>query len=197
MLTSCFTGERPYFVEEPCAPANTGEPAVDQLIARMFAADATTTGYTARYSVLLRFGNTTTPAAAAIGNGRRSVTIGDVRYLTDDGRALTCTVSTGNCAQGLEPTRVTDTGATIEFYGADAARRLCRDASATLGPSTIRTDTIADQPVDCADLPLPGGTATYCVLASGAVASIVDGDVIVTLDSFAPTIDESLFAETG
>lgn len=141
---------------------------------------------TAEYSVLRKYGNTTTTARLAIApEGRRAVTIGAVRFLSGPDGQFTC--RDGACTQGLEQQPISDLGVTIDFWAADAATRLRRDAAAKIGPVTLRSEVIADQPVVCLDVPVSGGTAVYCVLHSGILALLDDGDVRISLEVFSPT----------
>ncbi len=69
LLTGCFTGKRPTVTTEPFpAGSSTGDPAIDQVLAQL---DAVNEGpYTATYTVLTKFGNTTKPWAVT---GRKTV----------------------------------------------------------------------------------------------------------------------------
>jgi hypothetical protein len=62
-----------------------------------------------------------------------------------------------------------------------------------LGPAIGHDDTIADQPAKCVDVPVVGGTAVYCALASGLLARLDDGDVAVTLTLFGESVDATAF----
>jgi len=189
LLTGCFTGERPYFSDEPFpAGAPTGDAAIDAVLAKF---DAATTGpATADYSVLTKFGNVTNTAAVVLDAGSRSVIIGNVRYVEAPTGAVTCAEDNSvPCTSGLDATRVSDIGVTIDFYSAEAATRLRRDAQALLAPTTPHVETIADQSALCVDVPLAGGVAVYCVLDSGLVARLDDGDVAVNLTAFSATAD--------
>jgi hypothetical protein len=189
VLTGCFTGERPYFNDEPFPTgAMTGNAEVDAVLGRL---DAVTAGpVTAAYSVLTKFGNVTNPAVVILDGGARSVTIGNVRYIETPTGAATCTEDGSlPCSQELEPSRVSNIGVTIDFYAAEAATRLRRDFRAAIAPPTGRTDIIAEQSVTCVDVPLPGGVAVYCVLDNGIVARLDDGDVAVNLTLFGELAD--------
>jgi hypothetical protein len=196
-LAACFTGERPYFVSEPCLEEPTGDAVVDEVIAKLFAADTAVPDYSASYQAVRRFGNVTSPAFVVVAQGRRSITVNTIRYLSQAGRPQTCELTSGTCSSGFDLARISDTGLTVDFYGTDSARRLCRDAQAALGPATAREESIAGQPAKCVDLTLPGGTATYCVLSNGVLAKLIDGDVLVDLVTFSPTVDEGQFTTGG
>lgn len=189
LLTGCFTGKRPYFNDNPFpVGAPTGDAAIDAVLQKL---DAATTGpATAAYSVLTKFGNVTSTATVVLDAGSRSVTIGNVRYVETPTGAVTCTEDkSAPCVEGLVATRVSDIGVTIDFYAAEAATRLRRDATSMIAPTTPHVETIADQPALCVDVPLAGGVAVYCALDSGLVARVDDGDVAVNLALFSPTAD--------
>ena len=189
LLTGCFTGKRPYFNDNPFpAGASTGDAAIDAVLQKL---DAATTGpATAAYSVLTKFGNVTSTATVVLDAGSRSVTNGNVRYVETPTGAVTCTEdNSAPCVEGLVATRVSDIGVTIDFYAAEAATRLRRDATSRIAPTTPHVETIADQPALCVDVPLAGGVAVYCALDSGLVARVDDGDVAVNLALFSPTAD--------
>ena len=188
LLTGCFTGKRPHFEDV----TTTGDPAIDAVLAGL---DAVTEGpVAAAYEVLTKFGNVTRTAVVSLDAGNRNVAIGNVRYLDTAAVVATCTVDLSQpCVDGLDPARISDTLLTIDFYASDTAKRLRRDAQAALGPATARTETIAGQTATCADVPLQGGTAVYCVLANGMLALLDDGDVRVTLTLTVDQIDPTQF----
>ena len=189
LLSGCFTGKRPHFNDAPFpSGAVTGDAAIDAVLAKL---DAPTTGpATAAYSVLTKFGNTSTTATVVLDQGSRSVTIGNVRYVQTATGAATCTEdNTVPCVDGLDAARVSDIGVTVDFYSAEAATRLRRDAQAVIAPTTPHVETIADQPAVCVDVPLAGGVAVYCALDSGLVARMDDGDVAVNLTLLSTTAD--------
>jgi hypothetical protein len=193
LLTGCFTGERPHFNDDPFPTgAMTGDAAIDAVLLKL---DTPVTGpVTATYSVLTKFGNITNTAAAVVDAGNRSVTIGNVRYIQTPTAGATCTVDGSvPCTAALDASRVSDIGVTIDFYSAEAATRLRRDARAKIAPTTPHAETIADQSAICVDVPLAGGTAVYCALDNGLVAKVDDGDVAVNLTALAATADAVLF----
>ncbi len=189
LLTGCMTGRRPYFNDDPFPTgAPTGDASIDAVLQKL---DAATSGpATAAYSVLTKFGNTTNPATVVIDAGSRSVNIGNVRYVETPTGSVTCAADNSvPCIAGLDATRVSDIGVTIDFYSTEAATRLRRDAQAMLAPTTPHVETIAEQTALCVDVPLAGGVAVYCVLDSGLVARLDDGDVAVNLTLFSGTAD--------
>jgi hypothetical protein len=194
VLTGCFTGERPSFQDADAFPpgSTTGDPAIDAVLAKF---DAVTTGpATAKYSVLTKYGNLTSKASVALSPGKRNIIVENTRYIQNDTGSATCTVdNTVPCSTGWDPTRISDTGLTVDFYATDTAKRLRRDAQAKVGPSTAHDESVADQPVTCVDVPLTGGTARYCALANGMVAILDDGDVRVALTGFSAKAADAQF----
>lgn len=188
LLAGCFTGQRPHFEEV----TTTGDPAIDAVLDRL---DAITSGpVAAAYEVLVKFGSSSTTAVVSLDAGNRNVIVGNVRYLDTAAVVATCTVDLSQpCVDGLDPARISDTLLTIDFYAADTAKRLRRDAQAALAPAVARTATIAGRNATCADVPLAGGTAVYCVLDNGLLALLDDGDVRVTLTLTVDEIDPTQF----
>ena len=197
LLSGCFTGQRPSFATEPFPPGSrSGDPSIDQVLAQL---DAVNEGpYTAEYTILTKFGDTTRPASVAVADSRRSVTVGDVRFLSAAGSSQTCILdATDPCSSSIDPARISDTQITPDFYAADAAKRLRRSAAARIGPPISHTDQIAGLAAMCVDVPLSGGTSVFCALTSGPLARLDDGAVAINLTQYSPTVDESLFATTS
>lgn len=195
LLSGCFTGQRPHFDTNPFGPGNqTGDAAIDAVLAKL---DTVTAGpATAFYAVLTKFGNTTVLAAVVLDGQRRSVEVGTTQFLSTGGQEYTCTVDatthvSADCSSGFDVARISDVGVTIEFYAAEAAKRLRRDAQAQLSPAVAHDEVIANQDASCVSITLTGGTAMYCVLANGLIAKLDDGDVLITLGLLEPTVDET------
>ena len=194
LLSGCFTGKRPSVVSDPFpAGKSTGDPAIDQVLDQL---DMNNVGpYTAEYTVLTKFGNVTRPAVVAIDHDRRSVTVGQVRFLTINNAPQTCLLDTKDaCSSSIDPARISDTQITPDFYGVDAARRLRRDAIGVIGASVSHVESIAGQSATCVDVPLPGGTSVFCVFAGGPLARLDDASVAIELTKFTPAVDEAAFA---
>jgi hypothetical protein len=197
LLTGCFTGPRPSITTEPFPPgSSSGDPSIDEVLAQL---DAVNEGpYTAVYTVLTKFGNTTRPASVTVAAARRSVTVGDVRFLSAAGASQTCILdSTDPCSSSIDPARISDTQITPDFYAADAAKRLRRSAAARVGPPISHTDQIAGLAAMCVDVPVSGGTSVFCALTSGPLARLDDGSVSVNLTQYSTSVDESLFTTTA
>ena len=193
VLSGCFTGQRPHFNSDPFAQGvPTGDAAIDAVLYEL---DAVTTGpATAVYAVLTKFGNTPTSATVVLDRSRRAIEVGQVRYVDTGGEQFTCTIDADtdaatDCTKGFNPARISDVGITIEFYAAEAAKRLRRDAQAQLGPAVAHEEVIANQTATCVSVTVTGGTAIYCVLEDGLIAKLDDGDVLITLGLLEPTVD--------
>jgi hypothetical protein len=196
LLSGCFTGQRPSFTTEPfVAGSSSGDPAIDAVLTEL---DAASEGpFTADYTVLTKFGNTTRPATVAVGPARRSVTVGDVRFITINGTSQTCVLTKSDpCSTTIDPARISDAQVTPDFYAIDAAKRLRRSAIARIGTPIAHIETIAGQQATCVDVPVAGGTSVFCALPKGPLAQLDDGAVSINLTQYAPAIDESLFATT-
>ena len=196
VLSGCFTGKRPSVSTEPFAVgSSSGDPAIDQVLHEL---DMNNVGpYTADYTMLTKFGNVSRPGSVSVDHGRRSITVGNVRFLTVNNVSQTCPVDNSRpCSPSLDPASISDTQITPDFYGPDAAKRLRRDATALVGPAVLHVETIAGQSTTCVDVPLPGGTSVFCVLAGGPLARLDDASIEIFLTQFAPAVDESLFATT-
>jgi len=199
LLAGCFTGARPSVTTEPFAPGTTsGDPAVDAVLKQL---DAVNPGpYTADYTVLTKFGNTSRPAQVAVTPpANRSVTVGDVRFLNVAGTTQTCLKNKPDqCSKTIDPQRISDSQITPDFYARDAAKRLRRSAIARIGTPIAHNDQIAGQPATCVDIPVTGGVTTYCALTNGPLARLEDGAVSINLTQFSNDADPASFsAQTG
>jgi hypothetical protein len=197
LLSGCFTGKRPSINTEPFPPgSSSGHPAIDQVLTQL---DTINDGpYTADYSVLTKFGNTSRSARVAIDTARRSITVGNVRFLTLNDTFHTCVLGEAVCSSSIEPARISDTQITPDFFAADSAKRLRRAAIALAGPPVSHVEEIAGQPATCVDVPLSsGGTSVFCALTNGGpLARLDDGAVSINLTQFSTTVDDSSFATT-
>ena len=199
LLGGCFTGERPTMTTPPpggAAGSATGDANVDAVLSRLEKVDQAT--FTADYDILRKLGAATTEATVAQeGTSRRSVTVGDVRYLqTTDQPSRTCNLAAQICEDGIIDARTSDVGVTSNFFGATPARRLRIATTRKSGPTTASTRTIAGQPATCVQVPFADGAETYCALDSGAVALWDGADLHVGLTDYRADLDEAAFATT-
>lgn len=194
LLAGCFTGERPTLADpavggEPGTP--TGDAAVDAVLAKLETSDRIV--FSATYTITRAVGPVTTTATVSQDASRRSVTIGDIRYLST-ANDLTCDLVTATCEPGLLDARVSDTGVTHEFAGGAAARRLRISASRATGPTTAETETVAGYPSTCVTVPVGAGSERYCANDLGVVSRMLAADVTVELTAVSPSATEELFS---
>lgn len=193
LLAGCFTGKRPHFETDPFQPGSlTGDANIDAVLTKL---DAVTEGpVSAGYEILTKYGNVTRSAVVVLDGGNRSIAIGNVHYIDTKVGQNTCTVDlSAPCINGLDPARISDTLATLDFYAAEPARRLRRDNSAKIGPTEAHTEIFAGQTATCVNVPLSGGTAVYCALDNGMLAKMDDGDLLITLALYSDTADAAQF----
>jgi hypothetical protein len=189
-MSGCFVGERPTLADEP----STGSAAVDAVIDRVHTLGETV--YTADYDVVPAFTEATTLVRASqSGPSRRSLTIGDVRYLVDGAETRTCTVSTGECVDTIDAARVSDVQMTPDFFGTSLVARLRHDAEIAVGESTASTEEVLGQTATCAAIPVDGATNTYCVLDNGVLTRLAAGDLTVKITAYEPGADAALFTD--
>jgi hypothetical protein len=194
-LSACATGQRPSFDADQPLVEDTGDAAVDAVLDRLDAVGIAQ--FTAGYTVLTRLGGLGSAATVVqADNSRRSITINDVRFLDGPSNAATCNLTTAECEAVINDARVSDVQLTHDFYASGPARRLRVDEARKLAPATGYEATIADRPATCADVPVSGGTKTYCALDSGVLAKYDGNDLLIELVSFSDVPDETRF-ETG
>ena len=140
VTTGCVTGERPTLAEEPVSGVPVGDPSVDAVLSRFeLVADET---FTADYEITNNFGPVTREATVVHDDeGRRSITIGDVRFLLERTSSTTCDLSAGepcaNSRRGRSPT------ASSKIVSVPPARRraapTCSRGSSWCSPTPSRT----------------------------------------------------------
>ncbi len=192
LTAGCMTGQRPSFDDDAPGTESTGDAAIDAVLQRLDRVRVEQ--FTAHYSVLTRLGGLESDATVVqADNSRRSITIGDVRFLDGTGTVATCNLTAGECEATLNNARVSDRQLTYDFYATSAAQRLRVDATRKIGDARGYEVTVAGQPAVCADVPVSGGTKVYCALESGVLAEYDGNDLLIELTSFAPTPDETAF----
>ena len=135
-LPGCFTGERPTLAS---GPLTSGDPAVDEVLIRLDTAPRST--FTGTYEAAAREADLLTPATVSQeGTERRSVTIGDVRFLYDGSSMATCDLADETCSDAIESDWVSDTELTPDFYATGAAARLRADAEARTGQTVAAVE---------------------------------------------------------
>ena len=193
LLTGCFTGKRPYFNDDPFpAGAPTGYAEADAVLAKL---DAVTPGpVTAAYSVLTKFGNTTSPAVAVLDAGSRSVTIGNVRYIQTPHRVGHLhrgrfrAVHRGSRCGPRQRHRHHHRLLRRRGRHSPAPRRSCCQIAPPTASSLQRSPS---RWPPASSVPLAGGAAMYCVLDDGMLAKLDDGDVAINLTLYGALADNS------
>lgn len=193
LLTACATGQRPSFDADQPLLTPTGDPGIDAVLDRLDGVDLER--FTAGYTILTRLGGQqSTATVVQADNSRRSVTVNDVRYLNGTGNAATCNLTTDECEAAINDARTSDIQVTHDFYGSSIARRLRVDAGRRLDNARAYESTIAGQTATCADVPVSGGTKTYCALDSGVLARYDGADLAIELVTVTDVPDETQFA---
>lgn len=194
-LAGCFTGERPTLAEASVAGSSVGDPAADVVLERLAASDVAT--FTATYEITNNFGQVTRDATVVqAADRRRSVTIGDIRFVIEGMDTATCDLTVGGpCSATIDDAAVSDLQVTHQFYARSAADRLRTDAQRKVGDIEAYQAEFAGQTADCVSVPVSGGSKVYCAI-DGLLASYQGPDVVITLTGFDPTPDESFFARS-
>jgi hypothetical protein len=188
--SGCMTGDRPTLAQE----TSTGYPAVDDLVDRI--GDLGEARYTAHYDVLVRYGDVSTTASASQSDeDRRSLTIGDIRYVTHAQISKTCTVSAATCVPQIDPTRVSDVMMTPDFFGTSMVARIELDAARAIAEPVVSVEQTDGGEAMCVAIPITDATTTYCVLENGVLTRLDGPDLVVTMTSYSGEVDELLYAE--
>ena len=192
-LAGCITGPRPSFDDDEPARTDTGDPAVDAVLDRLEA--VAPEQFTATYELLTRLGGLeSTATVVQADNSRRSITINDVRYLNGSGTASTCNLTSGECEASINDARVSNVQVTHEFYGSSFAQRLRVDASRRIGDTEGYEITQADRPALCVDVPVSGGTKSYCAFEKGPLARYDGADLFIQATTLTDVPDETAFS---
>lgn len=151
--------------------------------------------FTAEYTVLTRLGDLESKATVVqSADGRRSITVNDIRYIYDGVRTATCDLSVGTCEAQINEARTSDVAVTSGFFAQAMAARLRTDADRRIADPISTTSTQAGQPALCVDILVTGGTKQFCALESGILARFDGSDLLIEMTSFAQTADEAAFA---
>ena len=196
-LTGCALGQRPSLGEAPTAAGDmTGDPLIDEVLRRLD--QVGTAQFGAEYTAVQAMGGaTSTVRIAQQSPTQRSVTVGDIRFLTNGADTRTCDLAVGTCEAGIQAQRISNTGIqTPDVAFGDLAKRLRLDATARIGPPATTELDIAGERALCVDVPLSRGTVRYCAMANGVIARYSGGDFSLDLVSYAPVPDAALFLET-
>lgn len=189
VLTGCVTGQRGRLMTELSA---TGNEAIDAVLSQLEAVSGAV--FTADYDVLTVYPGTDTAVTIAQSAPARRITIvGDVAFIVDGGPSETCTVSTDECQDGIDAARTSDVQLTPDFWGTSATARLRAEAGVATGPPVPSSEIIAGQNAICVAIPVPDDTVTTCVLDDGVLARLDGSDIELTMTSYSPDADETLW----
>jgi hypothetical protein len=195
-FTACATGPRPTLADGTTLDEPVGDAATDAVLANFSAMD--TTSFTAGYTITNNFGPVIKEALVTHdGFDRRSITIGEVRYLLTEDGSTTCRLLTGDCAEGASDAAISDLQVTHQFYARSAAARLRNDASRRVGPTEGYSAVFAGQEATCVSVPVSGGSKVYCVTETGVLAAYQGPDVLIELTDYESRVTEDLFSRVG
>lgn len=193
VLAGCFTGQRPTFESTEPLPTETGNADIDAVLERLDSVSGSV--FSADYDILTKMGNVDSTATVVQARpDRRSITINDIRFLYDDAAVATCELTSGECEATINDARVSNVSLGHEFYGPSFAQRLRVDASRRVAEPRGYTITQADQQALCVDVPVTGGTVTYCALVNGALARYDGADLFIEMTETSDAVDETKFA---
>ena len=181
--TGCITGQRPALVSVPVVDDAAAQVVLERL------GRASAVPFTATYDIIPSTTGETTKATVRQLDDQRRVTIGNVDYLIDSGSGRTCRLDDGGCVDRLDDALVSNLNVTHRFWSDGIADRLTIDAARRVGFSEGHTETIADRPAACADVPVLGGVVVYCALDAGILARYFNADVSIELTSFTNDVD--------
>ena len=187
VVAGCATGPRPTLVDAPAID----DPAIAELVDMLATADDAT--FTAEYLITVNYGGRTVNATVAQHGSDRSVTVGDIRFLWTSSSQRTCNLTTGECANGIDDTRISDVQVTHQFWGRAMALRIRTDADRDIGPARSYTIDVAGITATCAVIPVTGGDKSYCVSEAGPLAMYLGPDLSIELTSWSTEINPDLF----
>jgi hypothetical protein len=197
LLAACGVGVRPTLAAPGALGGDvgtpTGVPAADAVLGAL--EQGGSPELTAAYTITTRFGNKTTEAEVVRAGDRLSVTIGDVRFLSD-GETRTCRLSTGECAAGLQEAWVSDTAVTSTFFAAAPARMLRVSLSRREGDPSASSTVVAGRPTTCVTVPVGGGQERTCATPEGVLAKLENASVDVELTRLSAQADPQGFETT-
>lgn len=197
VLGACGVGERPTLVDPSAlgglARTPTGVDAADEILG-LLEGDLPEE-VTATYTITPKLGALSRPATVVRSGDQTSVTIGDVRFLSN-GEARTCQLATGTCVDGIDEAEVSDTAVTSGFYNSSPAQVLRVSLARATGEPVASSQTVGEHPVTCVTVPAGQGEELTCATPEGLVAVWDTAFVHVTLDGLTPTADPAAFGPT-
>ena len=197
VLGACGVGERPTLVDPSAlgglARTPTGVDAADEVLGLL--EGELPEEVTATYTITPKLGALSRPATVVRSGDQTSVTIGDVRFLSN-GEARTCQLATGTCVDGIDEAEVSDTAVTSGFYNSSPAQVLRVSLARATGEPVASSQTVGEHPVTCVTVPAGQGEELTCATPEGLVAVWDTAFVHVTLDGLTPTADPAAFGPT-
>jgi len=214
VLTGCFTGERPSFAPTEVA---VDDPAIAAVIDRLGAANAAQ--FTADYRIVTKLTSQVTLTSADIASGVTSttaapggittaavvtrssatavsITVGNVRFIDDNGSQKTCNLVAGSCTPLLDDAQVSNLLVTHEFSSASPVARLRQDANTMVSAAIGSTREIAGQTATCVQVTFVDGNKVYCALDNGLLAYQDTPDLQIDLVGYTAGSDPAQFSET-
>ncbi|NQY58104.1 MAG: hypothetical protein HRT86_16770 [Ilumatobacteraceae bacterium] len=191
-LTACFTGQRPSFEDEQPLNEPTGSAEIDEVLERLDSVGVEP--FSADYEILTKLGSIeSTATVVQADDGRRSITVNDIRFLINTGTDSTCDLVADTCEAVINDARISDTQLTHDFYAGSFAQRLRVDANRRVGDPRGYQITQAGQQATCVDVPVTGGSKSYCALDSGQLARYDGADQFIEMVAIGPDVDEAAF----
>ncbi len=192
LLSACFTGERPSFEDEVPLNEPTGSAEVDEVLSLLDSVDVAT--FSADYEILTKFGGLeSTATVVQADDGRRSITVNDIRFLINTGTDSTCDLVADTCEATINDARISDTLLSHNFYADSFAQRLRVDANRRVGDPRGYQITQAGQQATCVEVPVSGGLVNYCALDTGPLARYDGADQFIEMVAIGTEIDEAAF----
>ena len=192
VLSGCITGQRPSFEDEQPAEGATGNEAIDAVLQQLDAAGSTT--LTAVYEISAATGDDARAAVVIADDTRTSITVGDRRYLLENGAGITCDLTADECEASINDAHISNLQITHDFFGPAFAQRLRVDADRRIADPTGFEQSIAGQDAVCVTVPVTGGDKLYCALDAGVLARYQGADTLIDLIRYRPRPDENRFA---
>jgi hypothetical protein len=193
-VAACGIGVRPTLAAPSAVGGEAGTPtgiAAADAVLHLLEGEQVPT-FTAEYTIRTNFGDKTTKATVARSGDRRSVTIGNIRFLTDGDRQ-TCDLDTGQCESGIQEARVSDTGLTSQFSAASPARQLRVSLTRRTRDPSSQSPTADQSSAVCVVVPVGDGEEQTCALPEGVIGTWRTAAVDVHLDHISDTVDPAAF----
>ncbi|MDA2945140.1 MAG: hypothetical protein O2925_03780 [Actinomycetota bacterium] len=191
LAAGCAVGPRPTLIATPAVE----DPAISRVLDLLAAAPDGS--FQAEYLITVNYGGRTLTATVANEPGRTSVTIGSIRFLSDDSGQRTCDLETGSCERGLDDTKTSDVQVTHQFWSRAMMNRLRTDSERNIAPARASDMVIAGSDAMCAVVPVTGGDKSYCASLSGPLALYGGPDLSIELSELRDEVDDSLFGVGG